>query len=220
MTKRCVQMLIGALALSAPVWAQDPHGATAKPAAAAKTKPDASVLKGAPIGKPAPDFALKDLEGKDVKLADFKGKVVVLEWINHECPVVNRVHAAHTMTDTLDKFKGKPVVWLAINSSSFIGEKAAEAKKWMEEKKITYPMLLDADGKVGKAYGATNTPHMFVIDQKGNLAYAGAIDNEPTTEDKAQVRNYVGEAVTSLLAGSTVATPETKAYGCTVKYKG
>jgi len=206
-----LRLLLGVLAMTAPVGAQEP--------ASKKAKIGEPAAGQAQIGQPAPDFALKDLDGNVRKLADLKGKIVVLEWINHECPVVNRCHTAHTMTNALEKFKGKPVEWLSVNSSSFIGEKMAEAKKWMEDKKIPYAMLLDADGKVGRMYGAKTTPHMFVIDPKGNLAYAGAIDNEPTTEDKDQVRNYVTEAVTALLNGSTVATPETKSYGCTVKYK-
>lgn len=170
------------------------------------------------VGKPAPDFALKDTEGKEVKLSDFKGKVVVLEWINHECPVVNQAHDAKQMTGTLAKFKDEPVVWLGIDSSWFAEDKKESITKWMKERKIEYPILLDAPGKVGQTYEAKTTPHMFVIDQKGVLAYAGAIDNKQSDDD-SNPRNYVEEAVSSLLKGSAVATTKSKPYGCSVKYK-
>lgn len=172
----------------------------------------------AEIGKPAPDFTLKDLEGKQVKLSDFKGKIVVLEWINHECPVVNRCHAGNVMKNTLAKFKDKPVAWLAIDSSRFCEGKIESIRKWAKEKKIDYAYLLDAAGKVGHVYGAKTTPHMFVIDLKGALAYAGAIDNDPHGREEKK-RNYVEEAVSALLNGSTVAMPTTKSYGCGVKYR-
>lgn len=173
----------------------------------------------AEIGKPAPDFAIKGIDGKEYKLSELKGKVVVLEWINHQCPVVNRCHAANTMSNTLAKFNGKPVVWLAIDSSHFCEDKADDVRKWVKERKIGYPYLLDADGKVGHIYAAKTTPHMFVIDQKGVLAYAGAIDEGIGDKDGGTQRNYVQEAVSALLSGSTVATTTTKSYGCSVKYK-
>jgi len=173
----------------------------------------------AEVGKPAPDFALKDLTGKEYKLSDFKGQIVVLEWINHECPVVNRCYASNIMNNTAAKFKDKPVAWLAVDSSHFCEEKAQAVRKWVEGKKIEHPLLLDAAGKVGHLYKAKTTPHMFVIDKKGILAYAGAIDNNPYGKEKSP-RNYVEEAIIALLEGSTVATPTTKSYGCTVKYKG
>ncbi len=174
--------------------------------------------KHAEIGQPAPNFTLKDTDGKVYKLSDFKGKVVVLEWLNHKCPVVNRVHDAKLMTKTLAKFKNKPVVWLGIDSSSFANEKVSEIKAWKQQRKLDYPILLDAPGEVGQAFGAKTTPHMFVIDQKGVLAYAGALDNNQYG-DKENPRNYVEEAVSALLKGSTVATTKTRSYGCTVKYK-
>jgi peroxiredoxin len=171
----------------------------------------------AQIGKPAPDFALKDLDGKEHKLSDLKGKIVVLEWINHECPVIKRCHKSGIMSDQVKKFKGKPVTWLAIDSSSFCKDKADTIREWAKESKIDYPYLLDEAGKVGHFYGAKTTPHMFVIDAKGALAYAGAIDNDPFGQSQDK-RNYVEEAVTALLNGSTVATTTTKPYGCGVKY--
>lgn len=173
----------------------------------------------AEIGKPAPDFTLKDADGKEYKLSTLKGKVVVLEWTNHECPVVNRCHKAKYMSDTLTKFKGKPVVWLAIDSSHFCQDKSESVRKWAEQQKLEYPILLDAAGKVGHAYQAKTTPHMFVIDQKGVLAYRGALDNDPYGNKEEGKQNYVLEAVDSLLQGSTVVTATTKSYGCSVKYK-
>jgi len=170
------------------------------------------------IGKPAPDFALKDVDGKEYKLADFKDKVVVLEWTNYQCPVVNGYHKNKSMRNTLGKFEDKPVAWLAIDSSHFCAEKVDDIKKWSKEIDVEYPILLDAPGQVGHQYGAKTTPHMFVIDQKGVLAYSGALDDDPTG-DKDNKRNYVEEAVTALLDGSAVATARTKPVGCSVKYK-
>ncbi len=172
----------------------------------------------AEVGKPAPEFTLKDVDGKEHKLSDLKGKIVVLEWINHQCPVVNRCYAANIMNNTLAKFQDKPVAWLAIDSSNFCEDKVDDIRKWVKEKKIERPVLLDAAGKVGHLYGARSTPHMFIIDKKGVLAYTGAIDNDPYGRE-GNKRNYVEEALTALLGGSTVATATTKSYGCTIKYK-
>jgi len=203
--------------MSAAVLAQTkepahPTTPATKPAAAATTP-------AAQVGKPAPDFALKDLNGKEVKLSSFKGKTVVLEWINHECPVVNRCYGANMTFNTIAKFKGQPVQWIAIDSSGFAEEKKATIQKWVTEKKIDFPYLLDASGTVGKQFGAKTTPHVFVIDKNGTLAYAGAFDNNPDGSKKDGVRNYVEEAVKATLDGSTVATATTDPYGCSVKYK-
>jgi peroxiredoxin len=170
------------------------------------------------VGKPAPEFTLKSVDGKEFKLSQFKGKIVVLEWTNHECPVVNRCHGANVMSNTTTKFKGKPVEWVAIDSSSFCAEKVESIKKWTAQQKITYPYLLDAAGKVGHLFGAKTTPHMFVIDKNGVLAYSGAIDNNPYGKEE-NVTNYVEQTIKSLLNGSTVVTKTTKSYGCSVKYK-
>lgn len=173
----------------------------------------------AEIGKPAPDFSLTSADGKDYKLSDLKGKVVVLEWTNHECPVVNRFHKSKIMSTTLASFKDKPVAWVAIDSSHFCEDKVAAIRAWAKEQKVEYPILLDAAGKVGHAYGAKTTPHVFIIDQKGVLAYMGAVNDDPYgTKDKN--RNYIEEVVNALLNGSTVATTSTKPVGCSVKYKG
>ena len=173
----------------------------------------------AAIGQPAPDFTLTDLSGKKHSLADLKGNVVVLEWTNHTCPFVKRHQGAQkTMQKTFAKFEGKPVKWLAIDSSHFCKDKVKGIKAWAKANDIASPILLDPTGQVGHRYGAKTTPHMFVIDLNGVLAYSGAIDDDPYGDKQAK-RNYVEEAVKSRLNGSTLESAKTKPYGCTVKYK-
>ena len=202
------------VAFVAPAIAQDkkadPH---AKPATADKAS--ASAMTGASIGKPAPAFALKGVDGKEVKLADFAGKIVVLEWSNAVCPFCVRHAKNKTAENTLAAFKGKNVVWINVDSTATA--KADVAKKFMKDNALTAPWLFDPTGATGKAYGAKTTPHMFVIDAKGMVAYSGAIDDDPRG-DKEDARNYVKEAVEALLKGSTVATATTDPYGCSVKY--
>ncbi len=191
------------------------------PAAPKQLEP---VPAGAEVGKPAPDFTLPDLDGKQVKLSAFKGKTVVLEWFNPGCPYVKKSHTAGSLIDTAKKHTAKGVVWLAINSGA-AGQQGHEPKMNAESAKtwaMSHPILRDVDGTVGKTYGATNTPHMFVIDKKGVVAYAGAIDNSPDAERKSPeggtLINYVDAAVKAVSAGKTVKTAQTKAYGCSVKY--
>ena len=170
----------------------------------------------AEIGKPAPDFSLSSADGKAVNLEDFKDKIVVLEWTSPACPFVVRHHKRMQTTQKLvEKFEDKGVVWLAIDSSTTAtAERATEHAK---ATKLTYPILIDRDGTVGKRYGAKTTPHVFVIDRKGNLAYAGAMDDDPRGSNPDR-RNYVEEAVQSLLDGSTVTQGRTSPYGCSVQY--
>jgi len=168
----------------------------------------------------APDFTLKNYDGKEFKLADFKGKIVVLEWINPECPFV-RYHyeKKSTIKELAKKYKEKKIVWLAINSTNF--HKTEDNKKFAEKNKISHPILDDSSGKVGRAYHATNTPHMFIINTDGNIVYNGAIDNAPlgrVPKDKEYV-NYVDKALEELTSGKTISIAKTKPYGCTVKYK-
>jgi peroxiredoxin len=174
------------------------------------------------IGQKAPAFELKDTEGKTVKLSDFAGKVVVLEWFNPECPYVVKHHGDNkTMANTYAKYKDKGVVWLAINSGA-PGKQGAGLEINAQHKKdwkIEYPILLDESGKVGKAYGSKNTPTMFIIDATGNLAYMGAIDNDNSAKKLGSI-NYVDQALGQILAKETVSSPVTKAYGCSVKYGG
>jgi peroxiredoxin len=167
------------------------------------------------IGAPAPQFSLQDQDGKTHNLADYNGKIVVLEWFNEECPVVVRHYKADTMNSLASKYADKDVVWLAVNSTSGKSNDAnkAAAAEW----KIERPILNDSTGQVGKMYGAKTTPHMYVIDKNGTLAYMGGIDNDQRG-DKADKVNYVDKAVGELLAGNSVSEPESKPYGCSVKY--
>jgi peroxiredoxin len=175
------------------------------------------------VGKPAPDFALKDLAGKEVKLASFKGKTIVLEWFNPGCPFVKASHSVGSLVDTAKRHTKDGVVWLAINSGApgkqgnALDANTEAVKTWG----LTHPVLRDEAGTVGKAYGATNTPNMFVIDKTGKVVYAGAIDNSPDGEGKAadgKLINYVDAALADLAAGRAVKTAVTKPYGCSVKY--
>ena len=176
------------------------------------------------VGSPAPDFTLKDLAGKEVSLASFKGKTVVLEWFNPGCPFVKKSHGVGSLVDTAKRQTANGVVWLAINSSAQ-GKQGNELAMNVDASKtwsMTHPILRDETGSVGKAYGATNTPHMFVIDKTGVVVYGGAIDNSPDGEKQSapdgKVINYVDAALSALAAGTPVETNDTKAYGCGVKY--
>jgi peroxiredoxin len=171
----------------------------------------------ATVGAAAPGFTLTNQEGKQVSLAELKGKVVVLEWWNERCPVSARHAKAGTMKELAGRYADKGVVWLAVNSTE--GSDVASNAKAAAAVKLNYAILDDAKGAVGKAYGAQCTPHMFVIDKAGKLAYAGAIDDDADGEKKPEARaNYVARAIEALLAGKTVETAETKPYGCGVKY--
>lgn len=171
------------------------------------------------IGKPAPDFTLKDTEGKSHTLSSLKGKIVVLQWTNNECPfIVRHEKTKKTPQNTYNQFKDKNVVWFGINSTHTAQDNIDTIKSWIKENQISYPILIDADGKVGHLFGAKTTPHCFVIDQQGNIAYMGAIDNDPSGKNP-NATNYVAEAITALQSGSTVATTTTEPYGCSVKYK-
>jgi peroxiredoxin len=168
----------------------------------------------------AHDFTLKDINGKDVKLSKFKGKIVVLEWANYDCPFVKAHYNDKTKTtsDLVKKYKDKEVVWLTINSTHYTT--AEKNKEWAKKHGLKQTILIDTDGKVGKQYKAKTTPHVFVIDKEGQLAYQGAIDNAPLgkkPKDKELV-NYVDKAVSELLAGKKVEIAKTKPYGCSVKY--
>ncbi len=190
--------------------------AGARPASAQDSKP-----KPAEVGKPAPDFTLTDTSGKEVKLSSFKDKIVVLEWFNPDCPVVKRQHDAAALKTLAADCTKLGVVWLAINSAA-PGKQGADKErnvKAAEAWGLTHPILLDDKGTVGRQYGATNTPQMFVIDAKGVLAYAGAIDNDEKGEvEPAKRVIYPLVAIEALQKGEKVKTPTTKAYGCSVKY--
>jgi peroxiredoxin len=173
-------------------------------------------LPAAEVGSKAPEFSLANYDGKTVNLSDYKGKIVVLEWFNYECPFVKyHYEKANTMIELPDKYKDKGVMWLAINSTAH--QTTEGNKEFAEKHKVGYPILDDRTGKVGHLYGAITTPHMFIIDAKGNIAYNGAIDNSPMGKE-ANVINYVDKALEELTSGKEVSTTNTKPYGCTVKY--
>lgn len=175
------------------------------------------VAGGVRVGDKAPAFSLNDVDGKAVSLADFAGKVVVLEWINRHCPFSRGKHNDRVMQKAVERLKGKEVVWLAIDSSHYANPD--QNRKYARKQGLTYPILHDKGGKVGKAYGARTTPHMFVIDKQGVVVYAGAIDDAPPRTPKANPRNYVVEAVEAVLAGRAVRVSTTQPYGCSVKYE-
>jgi peroxiredoxin len=175
-------------------------------------------MSGPHAGDMAPAFALQDQDGKNVSLADFSGKIVVIEWFNNECPFVIKHYKNGDMNALASKYAGKEVVWLAINSTS--GKTTADNKTIATEWKIDRPILMDDSGAVGKNYGSKNTPTMYIVDKTGKLAYRGAIDdkNDPNPASIKSSKNYVSQALDEILAGKTVSEPETKAYGCSVKY--
>jgi len=176
------------------------------------------------VGKTAPDFDAIDTHGKPLKLSALKGKVVVLEWTNPECPFVVKHYQPGHMQQLQAEAKTKDVVWVTINSSA-AGKQghldAESANRLMgENKAMPAHYVLDDSGAIGKAYDAKTTPHMFVIDQQGILAYMGAIDDKSTADsaDIATAHNYVTEAINALKSGKKVEMANTKPYGCGVKY--
>jgi peroxiredoxin len=197
---------LGVLALVATCGAQE-AGKTTPPA-----KSDAPV--GAKVGAAAPDFTLTDSNGKEHKLSDLKDKVVVLEWVNKECPwCLKAIPAVKALRKT---YEPKGVVWLAVDSTH--GRKAEDNVAFAKEKDLGYTILMDPDGKVGRLYGAKTTPHVFVIN-KGTLVYNGALhNNQQGDKPDSEVRNYVDEALGAVLAGKDVPVAETKSWGCSVKY--
>ena len=184
----------------------------------------AVALANAPAGKPAPAFTVKDLAGKTVNLADYKGKTVVLEWTNFGCPFVQKHYKSGNM-QALQKKYGSDVVWLAVNSTH------KGASDWMEPAPLTAELkkfgaqpasyLVDEPGTMGMAYGAKTTPHMYIIDPSGKVVYNGAIDDKRSTnpEDVKTSKNYVAAALDELKAGKPISVASTTPYGCTVKYR-
>ena len=212
--RRCVM----ALALLVVV------GCAGKRASETKNTSSAVHRYEAEIGKPAPDFNLPDLEGKVWTLHELRGKIVVLEWFNPKCPFVQASHTKGSLVGTAKKHMEKGVVWLAVNSAGS-GKEGFGREDNLDGKRrygMDYPILIDQVGVAGHAFGATNTPHMFVIDKDGILVYRGAIDNSPDGEGASPstgiLVNYVDEALASLQAGYTVSVKVTAPYGCSVKY--
>jgi peroxiredoxin len=178
----------------------------------------------ATVGQAAPDFTLTDSKGAKQSLSANKGKVVVLEWVNYECPFVKKHYGSGNMQKLESTYTGKGVVWYSINSSApgKQGNFAPDVIQSMfkERKAASTAYLIDADGAVGRAYGAKTTPHMFVIDTAGKVVYAGGIDDKPSTDlaDVAGAKNYVAAALDETLAGKPVTTATSTPYGCSVKY--
>ncbi|MBE2264565.1 MAG: thioredoxin family protein [Burkholderiaceae bacterium] len=178
----------------------------------------------ATVGQGAPAFTLSDTDGKPVKLADFLGRTVVLEWNNPGCPFV-RKHYQGNMQALQKEATAEGVVWLAINSTETASSdylSPAQLARWMQEKQAApTATLMDEDGAVGRAYGARVTPHMYIIDGKGVLVYAGGIDSIPSArvDDIARATPYIRQSLAEIKAGKPLSTTNTQAYGCTIKYK-
>jgi peroxiredoxin len=176
------------------------------------------------VGTNAPDFSVTDSKGKTQSVSQYKGKYVVLEWFNPECPFVKKHYGSGNMQKLQEEFTGKGVVWLSIDSSApgKEGHLTAEQanQKMTEWKTKQTALLLDPDGKAGQTYGAKNTPHMFIINPEGKVIYEGAIDSKASANpaDIANASNYVKAALEESLGGKPVTTANTKPYGCSVKY--
>lgn len=175
-------------------------------------------------GQPAPSFTLTDLDGRKLALGELRGKYVVLEWTNPSCPFVQKHYGSGNMQSLQKRFTADGVYWLTINSTAASHSeylKPAEQKSWLQQQGAApTAAALDADGTVGRAYGAKTTPHMYVIDPKGTLVYAGAIDDKRSANpaDVKAANNFVVQAFGELRAGKPVSAAATSPYGCSIKY--
>jgi len=177
------------------------------------------------VGQKAPDFTAKDATGKTVNLSDFKGKHVVLEWMNPGCPYVRKHYDSNNMQGTQKDATSQGVVWLAINSThtehaDYLAPAALQ--QWMGDKKATAThTVMDETGTIGQAYAARTTPHLYIINPQGSLVYAGGIDSIPSAraDDIKAATNYVKQGLGEALAGKPISAANTKPYGCSVKYK-
>ncbi len=182
-------------------------------------------LDAPPVGSAAPDFSLTDAKGKTHSLSQYKGKYVVLEWFNPECPFVKKHYGSGNMQKLQEEYTGKGITWLTIDSNAPGSEgnlTADAASKVMTGWKTHQTaLLLDPEGKAGRAYGAKNTPNMVVINPEGKIVYEGAIDSKatPNPADIPSSTNYIKVALDESLAGKPITTSTTKPYGCSVKYK-
>ncbi len=179
----------------------------------------------AELGKTAPDFALPTTDGQMIRLVDLRGKIVVLEWFNPGCPFVRLSHTKGSLKELAKRYTAGGVVWLGVNSAApgKQGYGSSATLEAVHRYDMHHPVLLDESGDVGHRYGATNTPHMFVINPEGTLVYRGAIDNSPDAEGESpeggKLVNYVADAIDAVKSGRPVSVSETKAYGCGVKYE-
>jgi len=189
--------------------------------------PGACILAAEPaaVGTPAPAFTLVDAGGTTRSLTDFKGKFVVLEWVNFGCPFVRKHYDSGNMQDLQRTFTSRGVVWLSVCSSAPGKQGYFEGKELSEriaaEKSAATAYLIDSQGTVGQAYGAKTTPNMYIINPAGTLIYAGGIDDKASTnrEDVKTAVNYVREALNAALEGKPVKITTTRPYGCSVKYR-
>src|SRR2546429_2022047 len=178
-----------------------------------------------PVGSAAPEFSAPDANGKTQSLSEYKGKYVVLEWFNPECPFVKKHYGGGNMQKLQEDYTSKGVVWLTIDSNApgtegnLTPEQAQKVANAWKTKQTA--LLLDPEGKAGRAYGSKNTPNMVIINPEGKIAYEGAIDSKatPNPADIPSSTNYIKAALDQSLAGKSISTPQTKPYGCSVKYK-
>jgi peroxiredoxin len=193
-------------------------GASVAMAQATKPQVTQTGPKTATVGKPAPNFTLTDTSGKEHSLSDFKGKNVVLQWINPDCPVCRRVTKDGLVAGMLKDLHeiDEDVVYIAVNSTHYM--EAEQSAKYFKDHKLEAPILVDKDGKVGKLYGAKTTPHCYVIDAKGVLRYSGAFDDDARGSKGDERTNYVVNAMKQIMAGEEVTPATTRSYGCSVKY--
>ena len=184
-----------------------------------------SAFAAAKVGQPAPDFTATDINGKTIHLSDYKGKIVVIESYNQDCPFCHNQYQNGAMQELQRDLASKGVVWLlvdSVNPQNSSHRTREQARKEQADQKMTITAWIDdSSGQVGKTFGMRTTPHMFVVDKDGTLVYNGAIDDQATPDhDPRTAKNYVKDAVNQLLAGQKVTVTETKPYGCGVKYGG
>jgi peroxiredoxin len=226
----CVLIALCLMACRSKTAAEKPSVSALEPApsaeavTAAQTNAPAAPAGVAALGSLAPNFTLPDLDGKPVSLSAFRGKTVVLEWFNPDCPFVRASHAKGSLKDAAERHQKAGVVWLAINSAA-PGKQGSGREANVQGRDrfgLKHPILLDESGSIGKLYGAERTPHLYVIDPKGTLVYRGAIDNSPDGEGESPTSGalvrHVDVALAELAQGKPISVPETTAYGCSVKY--
>ena len=218
--KKAIILVIAVVVVGVAAWT-----IAAKVAEANRTENFANALAEPPVGSPAPAFTLTDTRGKQHNLADYKGKYVVLEWVNFGCPFVKKHYESGNMQSTQKKAVDQGVVWLSVCSSAPGKQGNMPAAEWNEEiaerKLASTAVLIDESGAVGKTYGSKTTPHMYIVNPEGVLIYKGAIDDKPNTNKDSipGARNHVLAALDESLSGKPVSTASTTPYGCSVKYK-